>query len=55
VTLMELDFNKVLANPEKFKMLSQAQPKTIEETKALVKGIDGIKAEAQPVVTVKFQ
>lgn len=55
VTLMEMDFNKVLGNPEKFKALSQAQPKTIEEAKALVKGTEGIKAETQPVVTVKFQ
>lgn len=55
VTLVEMDFNKVLANPEKFKALTQAQPKTIEEVKALVKGVDGIKAEVQPEVTVKFQ
>jgi hypothetical protein len=55
VTLMEMDFDKVLANPEKFKALTQAQPKTIEEAKALVKGTDGIKAETQPVVTIKFQ
>jgi hypothetical protein len=55
VTLMELDFNKVLANPEKFKALSAAQPKSIEEAKALIKGTDGIKAETQPEVTIKFQ
>jgi hypothetical protein len=55
ITLVELDFNKVLADPEKFKALTQAQPKTLEEVKALVKGIDGIKAETQPQVTVKFQ
>ena len=55
VTLMEMDFNKVLANPEKLKALGQAQPKTIEEAKALVKGTEGIKAETQPVVTIKFQ
>lgn len=55
VTLMEMDFNKVLANPEKFKALTQAQPKTIEEAKSLVKGIEGIKAETQPTVTIKFQ
>ncbi|MGB8167056.1 MAG: hypothetical protein WCF18_06160 [Chthoniobacteraceae bacterium] len=55
VTLMEMDFNKVLANPEKFKALTAAQPKTIEEAKALVKGVDGIKAETQPTVTMKFQ
>ena len=55
VTLMEMDFDKVLTNPEKFKALSQAQPKTIEEAKTLIKGTDGIKAETQPAVTVKFQ
>jgi hypothetical protein len=55
VTLMELDFNKVLADPEKFKALTAAQPKTIEEAKALIKGTDGIKAETQPEVTIKFQ
>lgn len=55
VTLMELDFNKVLANPGKFKALAAAQPKTVEEAKALIKGTEGIKAETQPLVTVKFQ
>jgi hypothetical protein len=55
VTLMEMDFNKVLANPEKFKALTKAQPKSIDEMKALVKGVEGIKAEGQPQVTVKFQ
>lgn len=55
VTLMEMDFNKVLANPEKFKELTKAQPKSIEEAKAIVKGVDGIKAETQPEISVKFQ
>jgi hypothetical protein len=54
-TLMEMDFGKVLANPEKFKQLSKANPKTIEETKALVKGIDGIKVETKPSVSIQFQ
>ncbi len=55
VTLLEMDFNKLLADPEKFKALSQAQPKSIAEAKALAKGVDGIKAEMQPSVTIKFQ
>lgn len=55
VTLMDIDFNKVLADPVKFKALTEAQPKTLEEAKSLVKGIDGIKAETQPTVTVKFK
>ena len=55
VTLVEMDFNKVLGDPEQLKVLLQAQPKTIEEAKALVKGVEGMKAETQPQVTVKFQ
>jgi hypothetical protein len=55
VTLVEMDFNKVLSDPEKFKSLLAAQPKTIEEAKALVKGVDGMKAETQPTVSVKFE
>jgi hypothetical protein len=54
-TLMEMDFNKIMANPAKFKELSKANPKTVEETKALVKGIDGIKVETKPAVSIQFQ
>lgn len=54
-TLMEMDFNKLIANPEKFKALSKAQPKTLEETKALVKGVDGIRVETKPKVMIDFQ
>ena len=50
-----MDFNKLMANPAKFKALSKADPKTIEETKALVKGIDGIKVETKPSVSIQFQ
>ena len=55
VTLMEMDFNKLLANPEKFKQLAKENPKTIQESKALMKGIDGVKVEAAPEVKIKFQ
>lgn len=55
VTMMEMDFNKVLADPAKFKALTKAQPKSLEEAKVLVKDIEGIKIETQPKVTVKFQ
>lgn len=55
VTLMEMDFNKLLANPEKFKQVSKAQPKTLEETKKLMKGVEGIKFESKPKTTIQFQ
>ncbi len=55
VTLMEMDFNKLLADPEKFKKLAKENPKTLQESKALMKGIDGIKVETAPEVKIKFQ
>jgi len=55
VTLMEVDFNKLLADPAKLKELSKAQPDTLEETKALLRGIPGIKVETKPSINVSFQ
>ncbi len=55
VTLIEMDFNKLLANPEKFKQLAVENPKTLQESKALMKGIDGVKIETAPEVKIKFQ
>jgi hypothetical protein len=55
VTLVELDFNKVLANPEKFKGLARANPQSMPEARALLKGLEGVKMEALPEVRIKFQ
>jgi len=55
VTLMEMDFNKLLADPEKFKQLAKENPQSLQESKALMKGIDGVKIETAPEVKIKFQ
>lgn len=55
VTLIEMDFNKLLADPEKFKKLAKENPKTLQESKVLMKGIDGVKVETAPEVKIKFQ
>ena len=55
VTLMEMDFNKVIENTEKFKKLSKKQPETLDEVKELVKDIDGIKIELNEKVEIKFK
>ena len=55
VTLMDMDFNKVMADPEKFKALAKANPQSLQEAKALIKGLDGVKIETAPEVTIKFQ
>lgn len=55
VTLMDMDFNKVMADPEKFKALAKANPQSLQEAKTLIKGLDGVKIETAPEVTIKFQ
>ena len=55
VTLMEMDFNKLLSDPEKFKKLAKENPKTLQESKTLMKSIDGVKVETAPEVKIKFQ
>lgn len=55
VTMMSLDFNKLLADPAKLKALSKVQPKSLEETKALLADIDGILVETKQNVTVEFR
>jgi hypothetical protein len=55
VTLMDMDFNKVLADPEKFKALAKANPQSIQEAKTLLKGLDGVKIETSPEVKIQFQ
>jgi hypothetical protein len=55
VTLIDLDMNKLLADPAKFKELAKANPQSLQEGKALLKGIEGIKIESAPEVKIKFQ
>ena len=55
ITLMDMDFNKVLADPEKFKALARANPQSLQESKALLKGLDGVKIETASEVKIKFQ
>ena len=55
ITLMDMDFNKVIADPEKFKAFAKANPQSVQEAKALLKGLDGVKIETAPEVKIKFQ
>ncbi len=54
ITLMEIDFGKLTKDRERFKKFLQASPKTTEEARKLLKEVDGIKAELNDVVNVKF-
>lgn len=52
VTLLSMDFDKVLADP---KMLDRMQgAKTLADTKALLKDVKGIKVNLEPQVTIEF-
>jgi hypothetical protein len=55
ITLVEMDFNKFLDNADLLKQLSAAKPKSIEETKTLLKNVKGLKFEMNNPVTVEFQ
>jgi len=55
VTLMELDFGKLIEMAEHFKKFSLAQPETLEETKQFMKDIPGIKVELNEEIKIKFQ
>ncbi|MBI3004355.1 MAG: hypothetical protein HYY49_02945 [Ignavibacteriales bacterium] len=53
ITLVDVDFEKLVADKEKFKQVSKAQPKTLEEAKMLFKDVPGLKFETNQTVTVK--
>lgn len=55
ITLMELDFGKLIEKAEDFKKFSLAQPETLEETKQFMKDIPGIKVELNEEIKITFQ
>ena len=54
VTLMQFDFSEIIKNKEVFKNFQNAKPETMEEFKAVVGDIEGIKIEFKDKVTIKF-
>ena len=54
VTIIEMDFDKMLADSEKFKKLAKASPKSLDDAKALVKDFPGVKVCVDPEITVEF-
>jgi hypothetical protein len=55
ITLMEMDFGKLIQNPDAFKKLQEAQPETPEEIEALLKGVEGVKMETKEKVSVTLK
>ena len=55
ITLLGIDFGKIISNPEAFKKLNQKNPENFVEFKEIVKDIPGIKLEADYPVSVTFK
>lgn len=55
ITILEMDFNKLLADEKQFESFAKKEPETIEETKTLLKNIPGFKVELNKTVVIKFK
>lgn len=55
VTLMDMAFGKLLANPEHLKKLNSLQDASPAEAAAAFKGVEGFKIETKDTVTVKVK
>lgn len=55
ITLIDMDFGKIVSNAALLKQLNAAKPQSIEETKALFKNVEGLKIETNNPVTVEFK
>ena len=55
VTLMDVDFAKILEDEQKFKDLLSANPNTIEEMKKIIQDNPGIKVEIEENIRIRFR
>ena len=55
ITVMDMDFGKLLEAPEAFKKFAQINPKTVEDAKKLVKNVPGIKVDLNEKIEVRFK
>jgi hypothetical protein len=54
ITILEMDFDKVLGDVAKLKKLVATQPRTPEEAKLLMKDFPGVKMTLEPETTIEF-
>jgi len=55
ITLLEMDFNKLLSDEKQFESFAKKEPDTIEETKVMLKNLPGFKIELNRKVEIKFE
>ena len=54
VTVMELDFARVVDDEERFMELISSNPNTVATTTAALADMDGIRVELQPSIEIRF-
>lgn len=55
VTIMDIDFGKLIAEEDKFMEFMKNQPESPAEAKELLKGVDGVKFETAEKLTIKLK
>ncbi len=55
ITLIDMDFNKIIENEDAFKKLTASGSQSLEQTKQLIQSMPGIKAELKDRVTVEYK
>ncbi len=55
ITLLEMDFNKLLTDQKEFESFAKKEPESVEEAKALLKKLPGFKIELNEKVVIKFE
>ena len=55
ITLMELDFGKLLEMPDKLSEFSRLQPETLEDSKEFLNGLEGFKVDLNREIKVEFK
>jgi hypothetical protein len=54
ITILEMDFDKILGDPAKLRKLAATQPKSPEEAKLLMKDFPGVKMTLEPETSIEF-
>jgi hypothetical protein len=54
ITLMEIDFDRLLEDEAALEKLVAANPQSPDEMKTLMEGVEGVKVETREAVTVRF-
>ena len=55
ITLLQLDFGKLIKEPEQLQKINRVRPETLEDIRKLMKDFPGIKVELNDEVKIKFE